>query len=366
MALPQIEIIELLPELDPGGAERVVLWIAEHLANREKEMRFSIAAIDAGGALAQRFREIGCPVFDLGGGTIAAIRRLRQLLIQRRPALLNSHLFRAHLLAAMALRKGDPVRWIATEHQADPRAWARKLFALAARKASLVTAVSESVRQQMLDDRLPPDRVVTIPNGIDLRPVDQAQPLPRTSLGLRQTSQVVLMVGRLVPQKGVDVLLKAAASLADLWPRLHLLIAGDGRDRLHLEMIAQRLLISKRVTFLGQRDDVPQLMKTADVIAMPSRWEGLPLAMLEAMAAGRAIVATSVEGHRDVLADGESALMVPPENPTALASAISRLLADPQLCRRLGQAAEARARRDYSAQRMASQYALLYEEMVAR
>ena len=364
--MPQIEIMELLPELDPGGAERVVLWIVEHLASRQKTMRFSIAAIDGSGALAESFRKAGCDVFDLGGRQLRAVGKLRQLIRDRQPALINSHLFRAHLLAAMVTRKESGPRWIATEHQADPRAWARRVFAYASKRASLITAVSESVRQQLLDDHLLPDRVITIPNGIDLRPVDEAKALSRAKLGLRETSQVVLMVGRLVPQKGVDVLLQAAASLADLWPRLHLLIAGDGRDRRHLESLARRLMIGERVTFLGRRTDVPELMKTADVIAMPSRWEGLPLAMLEAMVAGRAIVATSVEGHRDVLADGESALMVPVENPTALASAISRLLADPQLQKRLGQAAEARARREYSAQRMASQYAVLYEEMANR
>ncbi len=360
--MPQIEVIELLPELDPGGAERVVLWVVEHLA-RQQNIRFSVAAIDAGGALAERFRAAGCEVHDLGGGQLRAVSQLRQLLYQRQPALLNSHLFRAHILAAMAIKGITGTRWIATEHQADPRLWARLVFAWASRRAALVTAVSESVRQQLLDDRLLPDRVITIPNGIDLRPVDEARPLPRAQLGLREGNQVLLFAGRLVQQKGVDVLIQAAASLADLWPRLHLLIAGDGRDRQPLEAMARRKLISERVSFLGRRDDVPQLMKAADIIVMPSRWEGLPLALLEAMTAGRAIVATNVEGNRDVLVDGESALMVPSENPTALASAISRLLADPQLRAKLGKAAETRARRDYSAARMATQYGVLYEEM---
>ena len=146
----------------------------------------------------------------------------------------------------------------------------------------------------------------------------------------------VAAVGRLVPQKGFDVLLEAFARLDA--PEVDLLIAGDGPERRRLEALRERLGLGARVHLLGVMDraTVASLYRGARLVACPSRWEGLPLVCLEAMASGRAVVASRVDGIPDAVSDGDTGLLVPPEDPVALAGALRTLLADGPRRERLG------------------------------
>ena len=174
----------------------------------------------------------------------------------------------------------------------------------------------------------------------------------------------MLFVGRLAEQKRVDVLLEAFARLAGRRPDVALRLAGDGPERAALERRAARLGLAGRVEWLGARDDVPALLAEATVLALPSSGEGVPNVALEAMAAGVPVVATDIPGTRDVVADGAEGLLVPAGDAPALAGALERVLGDPALRERLGQAGRARAEGDLDLARVAAEHVALFEGLL--
>ena len=182
----------------------------------------------------------------------------------------------------------------------------------------------------------------------------------RDSAGLRSCGPdgvpLIGVVGRLHPAKGHVDLIAAIGELRDQGVMLKCLIIGSGDIRAELEQEVRRLNLEDRIVFTGQRKDVPRLLAGLDVIAMPSRWEGLPLALLEAMAMSRPIVATRVSGIPDVIKDGENGLLVPAAQPKEFAAALRRLFDSPELRQRLGENALATLRRDYDVKRTGRAY----------
>jgi glycosyltransferase involved in cell wall biosynthesis len=211
-------------------------------------------------------------------------------------------------------------------------------------------AVSGSTREFLVRQRfVPEDRVRLIWNGA---PLDEFAPVPaeraakvRRELRLPGDALVVGSIGRLNTQKGHRLLLEAAARVLPRRPRTRVVIAGDGDLREDLERQAGSLGIAERVVFAGHRTDVPDLLGALDVFCISSLYEGTPLALFEAMASGKAIVSTSVDGCREVLEDGRTGLLVRPADPAALAEGLDRLLADPGLRESLGREALTASRR---------------------
>jgi glycosyltransferase involved in cell wall biosynthesis len=169
-------------------------------------------------------------------------------------------------------------------------------------------------------------------------------------------------LGRLHPQKGFDVLVEALGRVPDA----ALVIAGEGDERAALEAQARRLGVEDRVVLAGYRDDVPDLLAAADAAVFSSRFEGSPLSVIECMATGTAIVATRVGGVPELLEDGEQALLVPPEDARALAAALGRVIAEPELRERLGNAARARQRSEFAIDPMLDRVIDLYERLLHR
>ncbi len=234
--------------------------------------------------------------------------------------------------------------------------------------ASRHVCISEEILAEALAAGLPAERLVSIPNGVDLaawrREVKPAR-LPWVSEG-RDDLEVVLFVGRLARQKRVDVLLEAAARLADRRPKFRLALAGQGPLRADLEAQARSLGIAERVAFLGVREDVLALHRAARVFVLPSEGEGMPNALLEALAAGTPSVATEVPGTLEVARHEQEALLVPPGDPRALAAALERLLEDAdlggELCARLQAGGWARAAERYDVDQAAGRYAAALRE----
>jgi glycosyltransferase involved in cell wall biosynthesis len=361
-----VHVLQVLPELDPGGAERIVLSLARHLPAHG--FRVSIAALDGRGTLAAEFKQLDCRVTDLGlrrRFALRAARRLREVIRRDRPTIVHSHLFRAHLASARAVRGTDVRITVATEHQADPRRWAMRLLRWTSRNTTAITAVSEDVRQHLVAQRFRPDRVHTLANGIEIAPIDQAAAIPMDGLGLPADAQVALFAGRLTRQKGLDILLRAMATLGPSHPDLHLLVAGEGDERASLQRLASQLALTSCVHFLGHREDVAGLMKTAHAAVMPSRWEGLSLVLLESMAAALPLVATNVAGHTELVTNGQTGLLVPPEDPVALAAAMKRLLEDRPRASCMAAAACDRVRSAFTAEQMAERYGRLYHKLLS-
>ena len=182
----------------------------------------------------------------------------------------------------------------------------------------------------------------------------------RAELGIDQNAPVVLVLARLEPQKGHRVLLEAWKSVAQSYPAARLVCAGDGVLRAELEAQAAALGIAGSVSFVGQQPNVPDWLALADFTVLPSFYEGLPLAAIESLAAGRPVVATAVDGTSEVVLDGKTGLTVPAGDPAALAAAISRMLAAPELVRTLGRAGRRFVLEHFSRQRQVHQTEALY------
>jgi glycosyltransferase involved in cell wall biosynthesis len=258
-----------------------------------------------------------------------------------------------HATTAALLVPGLKV--VAVEHLPLPSQsrGARLLKRLASRRLAAHVAVSESTaRSVAAAASLSPDTIRVVPNGVPEPSEGSVDPiLPRPVIGA---------VGRVDGQKGFDVLVDALALLPDVAA----VVAGDGRDRGALERRAQDRGVADRFAVTGWQEEVGPFLRSLDVFVLPSRFEGLSLALLEAMAVGAAIVATDVGGTSEAVAHGETGLLVPTENPTALADAVRQLLDDHDLRTRLGAAARAAWLERFTVQRMQRAYSELLEGLV--
>ncbi|MGH7516844.1 MAG: glycosyltransferase [Gemmatimonadales bacterium] len=221
--------------------------------------------------------------------------------------------------------------------------------------------VSRHVRDRLAAIGLPERKLRVVPNGIDPAPFTQpADPMLRTGLAGSPDRPVVFTAARLSSQKALDVLLSAAA----LVPEAVFVIAGEGPERAALEARAAALGITERVRLLGARHDVAELLAACDLFVLPSLVEGLPLSVLEAMAAAKPVVATRIGGTDEAVVDGKTGILVPPGDPGALAAAIHTFLADPERARRSGEAGRDRVRARFTARAMVDGVTAAYEELL--
>jgi glycosyltransferase involved in cell wall biosynthesis len=225
-------------------------------------------------------------------------------------------------------------------------------------------AVSYDLRRHLIDDlRIPKKKITVIHNGVAmarLEPPRDDRPMGGLSDSVRQP--IVLTCARLHEQKGLMHLLEAVS----LVPQARFVIAGDGPQRIELEECARTLALNGRVLFLGHRDDVPMLLAGCDIFVLPSLFEGLPLALLEAMEAGKPIIASAVGGISEAVIDGKTGLLVPPARPQLLANAIQKLIENPIFANQLATAGKARVMNEFTDYGMVQRLMHLYEQLSPR
>jgi glycosyltransferase involved in cell wall biosynthesis len=225
-------------------------------------------------------------------------------------------------------------------------------------------AVSRDVATRLGQNfHIPPGKIEVVHNGVPLASFNRvARNALRATLTRGSPEQpIVLTTARLAAQKGHSYLLKAAA----LVPHAMFVLVGDGPDRARLEAQARELSLDKRVLFLGYRNDVADLLACCDLFVLPSLFEGLPLSILEATAAGKPVVASAVGGNDEVIVHGETGLLVPPADAEALAANIRMVLANPHLARRLAAAGKARVYDQFSAETMVERVTEIYQQILA-
>jgi glycosyltransferase involved in cell wall biosynthesis len=237
------------------------------------------------------------------------------------------------------------------------------LAAAAGMSASTVAVSAPLARHMVANLHLPAARVLTIPNGA--RHIQPERVLLRDELRLGVGDRLLVSIGNLYPVKGHSHLIDALALLVSRHPTLHLAISGRGELHDALLARARDRQLERRVHLLGFRTDVAAILAAADIFVLPSLSEGLPLALLEAMFAGRPIVASDVGEVRAALAQGAAGVVVEPGNPVALAAALDHLLSHPEEARTLGSRAAAHARAEYDLSRMVQRYVGLYEAALA-
>lgn len=234
------------------------------------------------------------------------------------------------------------------------------------RVASILVTVSEKTRQNAIQEGIHADRMVVIQNGIAPVSVEGVNRLDvRTALGVGEKDAFLLSVGRLIPQKAHELLIAAMPAVLREFPNTRVGICGVGPLHSKLDMQIKSLGLERSVKLMGRFDSVTRFLAAADMFILPSRSEGLPIALLEAMSLGLPIVAARVQGVEEVIVEQEHGLLVPIGDVAALSDAILQLLRDPQLGCRLGAAAKQRVIESYSVDHMGKRYLSLMESILA-
>ncbi|WP_231648395.1 glycosyltransferase [Saccharothrix sp. NRRL B-16348] len=331
----------MISEMGTGGAEALVAGMARSGA----QFGWQSAVASGGGHRAEALRACGVPTFTVpvarrkATGVLRATTATKAAIRSFRPQVVLAHNVSASLVARLAVLPGR-LPLLTVFHgveEADYTGAARILK----RTSRTVVAVADATADRLRAAGVP-DPVV-IPNAVFPQPERVDRSAVRAVHGVARDVPVALCPARLEPQKRHDVLLEAWAELhgdAVLW------LAGDGSLRDVLRLRAAELGIADRVRFLGNRCDVPDLLAAADVTVLTSDWEGMPIAVLESLAAGRPVVATDVDGVRQALAGG-GGVVVPRRDPRATAEALRSLLFDPQARAELAEAGRASVRREH-------------------
>jgi len=332
-----------------GGLERVVVDLVNHASD---EFRFVVCCLEEPGPWASEIPPDRGKVVALDkkpGVDWRLIWKIASLARAERVDVIHTHNSTAHFYGAVAARF-TKARVLHTEHGKNVGEEARyhRLNCIAARFTDFTVAVSEKNAEiAVAHEGAVASKLKVIPNGIRVDRFAAPRHAPGRHIGT---------VGRLVPEKNYPLLLRATAAIRDA----ELVFVGDGPLREELQRQA-----GARVSFLGQRADVSELLAGFDVFVLPSNTEGMSIALLEAMAAGCPIVVTAVGGNVELIKHMQTGLVVPPNDEAALRTAIERLLADPVLATRLGTAARAVAEKDHSVKAMTERYEELWRQLAA-
>lgn len=378
-----MDVVRIIARLNIGGPALHVLNVSAGLADRYSTL-LVVGEVDSGeaevdievlapGVEVYRIPELGRKI-HLWDDLVAFVKLVR-LLRRTRPTIVHTHTAKAGTLGRLAaVAAGAPVR-VHTFHGHVFRGyfgrWTTRVFLLVerilARVSTRIVAISESQADELAEqfricDR---DRLEVIPLGLELdrfHPTSSAPLRPefRAEIGVGD-DPVVTIVGRLAPIKNHDLFLEAAARLRTSGRRVVFLVVGGGTEEARLKERARDLDVGDCVYFLGWRSDLDRIYAGSDLVVLTSNNEGTPVSLIEALAAGRAVVATDVGGVRDVLENGRLGILVPPGDASALAEAIAGLLDQPELRRELGSLGAAAAPRRFGAGRLVRDIAGLYD-----
>jgi len=368
-----MKVLHLISSEGFYGAENVVAALARDL--RQSGHSACIGVFEnahvARNSVAGQFESRGLRVvripcrrrFDL-----SAVRRIRKIIADEEIALVHSHGYKSDIYAWLAARRLRlPI--MATSHL-----WTRQTAAirfyefldgLVLRRFDAVAAVSQRIAGELRQAGIAGEKISVIDNGIDLSPFDSAAPVLKSEL---QAGGRLLIgtVGRLTGQKGMEYFLGAAQKLLKEFSDLMFAIVGDGPDRQKLEQMARELQIEKSIHFTGARRDMPAVYASLDVFVLASVAEGMPMALLEAMASGCPVVATAVGAIPQIVVLGGTGMLVRPKDACELANAVASLLRHHDLCERVARNGQIAVRRQFSSHVMTQKYCKLYAQLLEK
>lgn len=364
-----VRVCMLITDLNVGGAEKALV----HLATGLDRTRWEVSVINLGGEepLAQVLRSQGFEVRCLNVAKrkpVQAIGRLVRALKDLRPDLLQCFMFHANVAGRLAAKLAG-VRWVmgglrVAEHQ---KTWHLVVDRLTNWLSCGSVCVSDGVKRFSQEyGGLSERRLFVIPNGVNPKIYDDVEPLEHKELGLKSRDQVALFIGRLDAQKGLPYLMDAVEIVASKKPDWHLVMIGrEGSESdWFRSRVAESPILKKHVHWLGFRSDVPRFLKSANVLVLPSLWEGMPNVVLEAMACSLAVVGTAVEGTSELVVPGRTGWLVPPESGAALAEALLESANDPALTKQYGIAGRNRVELYYSTQQTVNSYDELWTQVL--
>lgn len=299
-----------------------------------------------------------------GRADMNAVRQIQDYIQEDAIDLVHTHGYKADLYGYVAAKRaGKPL--VATCHNWVGGTAAlgiyNRLDRLVLKRFNAIAAVADAVRERLLASGIVPARIKTIANGIDVEAFERSQSVPAPEIS---GGKIIGVVARLDLQKGFEFLFSAVRELSRSFPGIKVVISGEGPDRQAIEQMIERDGLRNSVVLAGQQSDMPGVYAAMDVFVLPSLNEGLPMTVLEAMAASRPVIATRVGAVPRVVRDGETGLLVNPGDAAALRDAIARLLTDPDLCQRMSTQAHDWVQRNFTSEVMARQYRTMYDQVL--
>lgn len=360
-----------------GGGPAIVLANTKALIERGDE----VWVVTGTEEQTRRFEEAGATVFELGRWIYQIhpqdLRTFFQLFLlcrRERFDLVTTHTSKGGFLGRLAAKLAGARHIVHHAHgfafRETQGRWTRRFYVLleriAARACSVIISVSEDHRRDAIRERVAAaEKIVTILNGIDVGSFGcTSMQEARQKLGLETKDTLIGVASRLAPKKGLEDMIQAFQQIHQFHPDARLVLLGEGPSQLELERQAQSTGLGDRIHFPGFRRNVPELLPAFDIIAQPSISEGLSLAILEAMAAGKPVVACDIPGTREIITSGVNGILAPPSDPPAMAMAFRSLLDNSAYARKLGETAQADCRKRFSQDRMVRQTLSLYDALL--
>jgi glycosyltransferase involved in cell wall biosynthesis len=299
---------------------------------------------------------------------LSTIKNIRNFICKEKPDIIHSHGYKSNFYALSAAQNKMP--WVVTNHLWKRTSCNLRLYAYLDRflikYSKQIIAVSDEIATEMIKMGIPSNKIVVIDNGIDLRRFlnEKKNGELKRSFGLDINSRVIGTVASLTEEKGHVYLINAARDIILAFPETRFLFVGDGVERNHLEKKVAELGLQGKVILTGSRKDIPEILSILDVFVLPSLKEGLPMALLEAMAARTPVVASRVGAVPKVIVHNENGLLVEPGNSGSLYTGISELLSDPKKASSLGDCGYKKVKERFSSEAMATHYFDVYKKIL--
>lgn len=363
----KIKVVHITHDLDLGGLQRVIINICRTIDRSKFDV--SILCLRKLGCFLPEVEKLGIPVTLLpkkGQGTdYFLFLKVAEYLRKEKPDVIHTHNTQPFVDGTLGAILSGVKKIIHTDHARSFPDKRRYMFAewFVSHFTYKVIGVSEHTSENLIKyEHISKSKVMTIPNGIDPQPyqIKIDKEAKRSELGISQSSIVLGVAVRLSEQKGLSYLLKTMPDILKVKPDVSLVIAGDGPLRDELRVLAENLGISKNVYFLGLRTDTVELLRIFDIYVMPSIWEGLPMILLEAMAAECPIVSTDVGGITTAIENNVNGLLVKPASQEEIKNAIVYLIENPELRKTFANNALQRFNNEFTARCMTEQYENLY------
>lgn len=369
-----LKTMYVIHSLGTGGAEKLVYDTALFLKGSGIEA--VVCCLDYSGAQGEKLKKQGFKVFDLKrrmGIDLSIIKKLRAIVREEKPDILHAHQYTPYFYTMLSLPMFSRPKSVFTEHgrfYPDRIRPKRVIFnQIANIFTDAIVGVCEFTKEALVKyEMFPRDKIRVIYNGVkpDEFQLEADIASKKKSLGLSFENKVIGTIGRLCREKNYEMLIQAFAEVRKTSKDVKLLIVGDGELRGELEFFTKQLQLDNDIFFLGERQDIPELMQIFDIFTLSSDLEGASLVLLEAMASGLSVVATDVGGNPELVVDGKTGILVPPGDYKKFADAITHHLQNKKLQKEMGEAGRQRVGEKFTFKRMADEYVELYQELISK
>jgi len=370
--MKNLKVLHIISKLPIGGVENQLLLVLKNY-DREKFQPF-VCSLSEKGEIGQEIEKIGIKVFALNKlkhtFDYSIIKDICDIIKRERIQIVRTHQYHANFYGRIAAKKSKVPCIVASVHNVytrDKKLHRRIINRFLARFTDKIIAVSEEVKMDILKyDRISEDKVQVIYNGVDLNAFNESfdKEQIKSKLGINPNVPVIGTVGRLTEQKGHIYLLQAILKLKHKFPDIKVLIVGDGPLMDELKSYTSSSGLSNNVIFTGFRRDIPALLSIMDIFVFPSLWEGLPNALIEAMASGKAIIASNLPQIKEVLDSDGLGILVPPKDSDSISQSINFLLKNEKIVKKMGNLAKNMACTRFNIENTVKIYEKMFEKIL--